>query len=214
MNCTDNTFYSRCNAKKLSHFRLYLPEVQDSSPHFRRCCPNDPDTETTVSVQSAPPWAGAGWSQLRDRIWLPPPQDTEHSLHSLHSDQPPLIAINVNNDSFSKWIWSSLGLSENTKNSISIDLVTPILANQWCAPSNLIILSTFSLAISETRLSMLKFLWFWCPYSVTGSFTLGFISYHWSIRAISFSPLFHEVEFRWIWLRNKNSTQHICSWHH
>ena len=50
------------------YFNADLPEEQDSSPHFRRCCPNDPDTETTVSVQSAPPWAGAGWSQLRDRI--------------------------------------------------------------------------------------------------------------------------------------------------
>ena len=50
------------------YFNVYLPEEQDSSPHFRRCCPNDPETETTVSVQSAPPWAGAGWSQLRDRI--------------------------------------------------------------------------------------------------------------------------------------------------
>ena len=100
------------------------------------------------------------------------------------------------------------------ENSISIDLVTPILANQWCTPSNLIILSTFSLAIFETRLPMLKFHWCWCPNSVTGSLTFGFIPYHRSIRAISFSPLFHVVEFRWIWLRKRNSTQHICSWHH
>ena len=164
MNCTDNKFYSRCNAKKLKYFKLYLPEVQDSSPHFRRCCPNDPDTETTVSVQSAPPWAGAGWSQLRDRIWLPPPHDTEHSLHSVHSDQPPLIAINVNNDSFSKWIWSSLGYTKGEyENSISIDLVTPILANQWCWSSVGSVLSTFSIASFVTWLPIFKISWGWCP---------------------------------------------------
>ena len=91
-------------------------------------------------------------------------------------------------------------------------MVTHILANQWCTPSKGVILSTFSLAISVTRLSILKTLWRCCPNRVTGSFTFGCIPYHWSIRAISLSPLFHEVEFIWIWLRDKNSSQHIFSW--
>ena len=67
-----------------------LPEVQEPSPHFSFSSPKDPDNSSFV--QSEPPWAGMGWLQALERLLLPPPQEAEQVLHSLHSDQPPLIS--------------------------------------------------------------------------------------------------------------------------
>ena len=40
-------------------------------------------------TQSKPPNWGAGLSHLRDLVWPPPPQDTEHSVQSSHSLKAP-----------------------------------------------------------------------------------------------------------------------------
>ena len=45
--------------------------------------------------QSAPPNAGAGLVHDRRDIWLPPPHDTEHGSHSLHSVHLPSTAHSV-----------------------------------------------------------------------------------------------------------------------
>ena len=37
----------------------------------------------------APPSAGAGLVHERDLVFVPPPQDSEHSVKSVHSDHPP-----------------------------------------------------------------------------------------------------------------------------